>query len=517
MNRSACCLCRCRQLLLIWPRSQLRPFHLRRTHFDLSRFFSMRRLHTYAPASSATPSLRPALDDHIEPELTSTASPPTSVVDVAARIQWLLSAKYELDAVVLFQRNRHSLPLSVWNAVLATAHPQASPLLLPPPAAYTAVVADIHQSQQQPALLTSLDLFLADLQTRSLQPDATTYQLCMDVAASAGEWQRVLHWWHEMKASGVRPTLTVAHHVMMALTETCQPALIKPLYLVYFTSAHSTTTTTITARQSPAIDRSDPTSTHLPLPAVRSHPAARRRRAQAVESNESPPPTLRARHHVAHFLPGAYLGGEGKSRGDDARVHRAEAKSCTADDAAAVDYAHTAVFRDHCICRRHYRVVVVGLLPSSRPPPVGWASCCYRSITVLEDLTLHSAHSSSVHHNHNGASEDVMVDALASARPTVTAPLLNPSLYALIIATFSALRDTHRTLRYYQQYCEYCVSVLSSTASSSAAPSLASPSFSSSTHSAILHSMLRLYALQGEVSMMEGYLGELVSGRLGRP
>ena len=92
--------------------------------------------------------------------------------------------------------------------------------------------------------------------------------------------------------------------------------------------------------------------------------------------------------------------------------------------------------------------------------------------------------------------------------------MFTPSINALVIATFAALRDTHRTQRYYQQYCQYCVNVLASSSSSSSVPSLDSPSFSASTHSAILHAMLRLYALQGDVALMEGYLGEIVGGGL---
>ena len=132
---------------------------------------------------------------------------------------------------------------------------------------------------------------------------------------------------------------------------------------------------------------------------------------------------------------------------------------------------------------------------------------------MLEDITLHSGLSA----NGNGGGDaggSVRSSSSAHRLTTSSSAPLNPSLYALIIATYSALRDTSRTLRYYQQYCEYCVSALSSTPSSSNTPSLASPSFSSSTHSAILHSMLRLYALQADLAMMEGYLGELVSGGL---
>ena len=503
MNRSACCLCRCRQLLLTRPRSQLRPRYLRRLSISICRLFSTRQLHTNAPTSSAAPSLRPAHDEHIEPELSPSAATSTSAVDVAARIHWLLSARHELDAVVLFQRNRHQLPLSVWNAVLSTLIHQ--PRLLshihqPPPLLATG-------RQQQPSLLSSLDVFLSALHTRSLRPDGTTYQLCMDVAASAGDWQRVLHWWHEMDTAGMRPTTTVAHHIMTAMTETGQSSLIKPFYLAHFTSAQPTTAITpADTSQPPPLRPTALTYHYLLSAAIQLRDTDVTKQWKAMKA-KLPLSALNITLHTSYL---AYLGGEGKL--DEMMKEYTELKRKAVRPTLLLLSTVITPLSSEIIALSSPLSASAATSLDSLSGRLGKLLSSFH--TVLEDLTLHSALSSNVQHNHNHSSDAGAVDTSTSARLTVATPLLNPSLYALIIATFSSLRDTHRTLRYYQQYCEYCVSVLSSTASSSAIPSLASPSFSSSTHSAILHSMIRLYALQGDVGMMEGYLGEIVSGGL---
>ena len=478
---------------------QLRPIHLGSPRLSISRLFFTRRLHTDAPPLSAAPSVRPALDEHIEPEqLASAASvPAASAVDVAVRIYWLLAAKHELDALVLFQRNRHSLPLSTWNAVLSALihkprllsflHQQPPKLLQSP-----------QSTNHQPSLLASLDAFLADLQSRSLQPDATTYQLCMDVAASAGQWQRVLHWWHDMDAKAMPPTLTVAHHVMTALTETGQPALIKPFYLAHFTASTpaSTTITPADSKQPPPPLRPSALTYHYLLSAAIQLRDSDVSKLWKTMKAKLPLSALDITLHTSYL---AYLGSEGRLE-DMVKEY--------------VELKRKAVRPTLLLLSTVLTPLSSEIIALSSAAPMGSTSSgrlgklLSSFQTVLEDLTMHSVHSSNAQHTLDSASDT------STAGRTVATPPLNPSLYALIIATFSALRDTHRTLRYYQQYCEYCVSVLSSTASSSAVPSLASPSFSSSTHSAILHSMLRLYALQGDVGMMEGYLGEIVTGGL---
>ena len=155
MNRWAGCLCRCRQLTR--PHSRFQPFLLRCQPLGHARFFSTRQLHTDTPISSAMPSLRPSFDEHIEPELASASAVPTASADyVTARIDRLLATRHELDAVMLFQRNRHLLPLSRMECHTVRSRPQASPAVSHPPAAIAALIASVHQPAAVAARFTRL-------------------------------------------------------------------------------------------------------------------------------------------------------------------------------------------------------------------------------------------------------------------------------------------------------------------------------------------------------------------------
>ena len=159
------------------------------------------------------------------------------------------------------------------NAVLATVirKPFHFSFLHQLPSSLLPVNGD---GQQQPTVLASLDLFLANLRSHLLLPDANTYQLSMGVAASVGEWQRVLHWWRDMEQRGLQPTLTIAHHVMAAMKETHQPALIKPSTSATSLLPHRSHYHHHTAGRPHTAGQPPSHTAHLPLPALRCHPAA---------------------------------------------------------------------------------------------------------------------------------------------------------------------------------------------------------------------------------------------------
>ena len=496
MSRTTCSLCRWRQLLLTSRRKLLWSVHPRRPLFTRSRLSFSRQLHTDVPSSKSA--LHTALDEHIEPELPPAVCAPPDT-DLAARIDALLATKHELDAVVLFQRSRHLLPLSTWNAVLAQLIRQ--PRLL----------SFLHQLSAspngQPVLVSAVGQYLVDMSAHSLQPDATTYELCMGVAASAKQWPRVLRCWQEMDAVGSKPTLPVAHRVLQALTETAQPALILSFYSAHFDTSvddnwsqkHLPSIAPLDTQQPPPLLIPTALTFHYVLSAAVQLRDTGVTQLWKVMKSRLSRTALDVTLHKSYL---AYLGSEGKLEHmmrEYARMKRRPIQP-------------TLLLLFTLLTALSSRIVA--LSSPSAGAPTGTAAAQLAPLassfqTVLDDL--YSAHLTAAQQDQNAADESGEQPS-DSPRSSSSASLFSPSIYALIITTFSALRDTHRTQRYYQQYCHYCVNVLASSASSSSVPSHSSSSFSASTHSAILHAMLRLYALQGDVALMEGYLGEIVSG-----